>query len=353
MMDYLDGIIKPLLDWYERNARSLPWRDDPTPYRVWVSEIMLQQTRVKTVRPYFDRFMRELPNIHALANATESQILKLWEGLGYYNRVRNMQKAACIVELEHGGELPSSPSELEKLPGIGAYTAGAIASIAFGLPHPAVDGNVLRVFARLKADNCDIALPGTKKQVEDEVRQMMPKGQAGDFTQALMELGAMVCLPNGAPLCGVCPLIHICEAKAAGIQLELPVKKPKAKRRKVKRTILLITDGQRLALQKRQDKGLLAGLWELPSMDGFCDNEEVRRWAMDRGLQVESIAPVGATKHIFTHVEWLMQGFYVKVKKGKHAGFIWPSRVEILEKYAVPSAFAAYMPFFMGGKGNG
>ena len=199
----LEKIVKPLLAWYDKGRRILPWRESPTPYHVWVSEIMLQQTRVEAVKPYYDRFMQELPDIEALAKVDEEKLLKLWEGLGYYNRARNLKKSAEKIVIDYEGQMPDSYEELVKLTGIGSYTAGAIASIAFGKPYPAVDGNVLRILARLRLDERDILDAGVKRAVETELLQVIPKDRPGDFNQALMELGAVVCVPNGMPKCDI------------------------------------------------------------------------------------------------------------------------------------------------------
>ena len=260
----LKSITEPLLGWYDKNARKLPWRDNPTPYRVWVSEIMLQQTRVETVKPYFERFVREVPDVTALAAVPEDRLLKLWEGLGYYSRARNLQKAAKMVLEEYGGTLPAEPKELRKLPGVGEYTAGAISSIAYGRPEPAVDGNVLRVLARLKADGRDVRNPAVKRGEAEELRKIYPQERCGAFTQALMELGATVCLPNGAPLCGSCPLAGLCEGLRTGRAASLPVLLPKPPRRIEERTVFLLLCGGKAALQKRPETGLLAGMWEFP-----------------------------------------------------------------------------------------
>lgn len=228
----LEKIVEPLLEWFQGNKRALPWREDPTPYRVWVSEIMLQQTRVEAVKPYFERFTAALPDIGALAGCEEEKLLKLWEGLGYYNRVRNMQTAAKDVMEGHGGQLPADYGKLLELKGIGHYTAGAIASIAYGIPVPAVDGNVLRVITRVAADSSDIMKQPFRTKVEQELLKIIPKDRASAFNQGLMELGATVCLPNGAPQCGNCPWQGFCEAACRGLWEEIPVKS-KAKPRKI------------------------------------------------------------------------------------------------------------------------
>ena len=227
----MENISPALLNWFYANHRILPFRSDPTPYHVWLSEIMLQQTRVSAALPYYERFLAALPDIPALAACEEEKLHKLWEGLGYYSRVRNLQKAAKIVCEQYGGELPADYDALRALPGIGDYTAGAIASISFGLPVPAVDGNVLRVFSRLYNDDGLITDPKVKRAFTARVMEHQPPAAPGDYNQALMELGALVCVPNGAPLCEQCPLAHLCQARAAGTTLSLPRKAaPKARR---------------------------------------------------------------------------------------------------------------------------
>ncbi|MFA9381330.1 MAG: A/G-specific adenine glycosylase, partial [Acetanaerobacterium sp.] len=264
----LHEIVKPLLQWYDAHARILPWRSRPTPYRVWVSEIMLQQTRVETVLPYFEQFVAALPDVHALARADADLLLKLWEGLGYYSRVRNLQKAARVVTAQYGGVLPDEFDALCGLPGLGAYSAGAVASIAFGRRVPAVDGNVLRVIARVTADRAPITDAAVKKRITQAVTGILPTARVGDFNQSLMELGATVCLPNGVPKCGECPLAALCMAREQGLCTLLPVKAPKKARSVEYRTVLVLMCGERLAVRRRGGKGLLAGMWELPSLDG-------------------------------------------------------------------------------------
>mgnify|MGYP000659174428 CR=1 FL=1 len=265
-----ENIAEPLLKWYDKNKRLLPWRDKDNAYYTWVSEIMLQQTRVEAVKPYFQRFIQELPDVAALAAAPEERIIKLWEGLGYYSRVRNMQKAAVQVMEEYGGRIPEDFETLLSLKGIGRYTAGAIASIAYGKKVPAVDGNVLRVYARLTENRGDIMKQSVRKSVENDLTEQMSEDRPGDFNQAMMEIGACVCIPNGAPHCEKCPLQQICLAYADGTQLQYP-NKAKAKERTVEeKTILIIRDAELAVLHKRPSKGLLAGMYEFPSMKGFC-----------------------------------------------------------------------------------
>lgn len=348
----LEAIPKPLLKWYDENRRVLPWREEPSPYRVWVSEIMLQQTRVEAVKPYFQRFMEALPDIRALAEADEEQLLKLWEGLGYYNRVRNLQKAAIQIEENYGGEMPAEYEELLKLAGIGSYTAGAISSIAFGKKHPAVDGNVLRVVARVRADERFITDSGVRASVEQDLEEIMPQERPGDFNQAMMEIGACICLPNGSPLCGNCPLNHICLAHERGMETAFPKKEGKKPRTIREMTVLVIRDADRAAIRRRPLKGLLAGMYEFPWLDGFQTAEDVKAFLSNNGIKPIRIQPLEDAKHIFTHREWHMKGFMVRADElerecpGKDVrDWIYIKPSETKEKYPIPSAFAAYTKY--------
>jgi len=345
----LSAIPKPLLEWYDKSRRILPWREEPTPYRVWVSEIMLQQTRVEAVKPYFQRFIAALPDIRALAEAREEQLLKLWEGLGYYNRVRNLKKAAIQIMQEYGGVMPAEYEELVKLAGIGSYTAGAIASIAYGRPVPAVDGNVLRVLARVRKDERLISDSRVKSAVEAELTEAMPKERPGDFNQAMMELGACVCIPNGAPYCDSCPLRDFCMAHADRTESEYPKKQEKRPRRIEEKTVLVIRDENRAAICRRSGKGLLAGMYGFPMLEGYRTADEVTAYLAENGIKVLRIQALGDAKHIFTHREWHMRGYYVRVDELEHKGpgedsknwiFVEPSETE--KRYPVPAAFSAY-----------
>ncbi len=352
MNDFFFSIVQPLLDWYASHARVLPWRDEPAPYRVWVSEIMLQQTRVEAVKPYFERFTEELPTLAALAEAPEAQLMKLWEGLGYYSRVRNLQKAAQIVMRDYGGILPDEPEELAKLPGIGAYTAGAVASIAYGKPAPAVDGNVLRVVARLTVSRENVSETGVKRKIEQELKAVYPEGHAGDFTQALMELGALICLPNGAPKCAECPLQTLCAAHAQGIEEELPVKQAKKERKIEPRTVfLLVSDNngeEKAAIHRRPDKGLLAGLWEFPNTDGALSPQQAETFLKEQGILPLSVKRLPKAKHIFSHIEWHMTGYLVfVVDLPNNPELTWATRRELLETYTVPAAFKRFLDRFL------
>ena len=256
---------KLLLDWYDAERRILPWREDPTPYHVWVSEIMLQQTRVEAVKDYYARFLSTLPDVASLAAADEDTYLKIWEGLGYYSRVRNMHKAAVTIMDEYGGEIPSTAKELQKLSGIGEYTAAAIASIAFQQPVSSVDGSLLRVYARRNLYRENIKDPAAKKVAYDYYMERMPEDRPGDYNQALMDLGATVCLPNGEPECFRCPWADLCEAHKQGVELEVPVVPAKKARRIEHRNVYRVHCGDVLLLSKRPDTGLLAGLYEFPN----------------------------------------------------------------------------------------
>lgn len=344
-MEPIAEMVTPLLSWYDHNARVLPFRQDPTPYHVWVSEVMLQQTRVETVLPYYRRFMAAFPGVRELADAPEEQLLKLWEGLGYYSRARNLQKAARQVVEQWQGEFPRDPAALESLPGIGSYTAGAIASIAFGVACPAVDGNVLRVVARLQGSQIPIDAPGEKKRVSCLLSRLIPPDRPGDFNQALMELGALVCLPNGAPKCGECPLQNLCQAHGQGKTGEIPRKKEKKPRKKEEWTILLLFSGEGnpcLALRKRGEGGLLSGLWELPALPGCWTEGQAWAWLETQGFFPQSLSPLPQAGHVFTHVEWRLTGYRAKVAAplslpGEE--WIWVTREQLEASYPLPAAF--------------
>lgn len=352
--DYSE-IVEYLLHWYDYNHRILRWRLEPKPYYIWVSEIMLQQTRVEAVKDYFDRFLEALPDVKDLAAASEETLLKLWEGLGYYNRVRNMQKAARIMVEQYGGKVPGSYKELIQLPGIGSYTAGAIASTGFGEKVPAVDGNVLRVAKRLAGSYDDITKASVKKQLEEDLKEVMPE-RPGDFNQSLMELGALICIPNGKPLCDQCPVMHLCRAFQQEIQMEIPVKPAKKTRRKEEKTVLILQKGDQVALMKRDREGLLAGLWELPSLPGRQSETQIETWLTERGMQAEEIRGLKQAKHIFSHVEWHMTGYYIRLKELPQSSLeegrdtAWPGRREREEGYALPSAFDSFRVYLEQGE---
>lgn len=349
---------KPLLDWYDASRRMLPWREHPTAYRVWVSEIMLQQTRVEAVKPYYDRFMKRLPDVNALAAADEETLLKLWEGLGYYNRVRNLQKAAGEIVSQFQGRIPDDYETLLGLPGIGSYTAGAISSIAYGKKRPAVDGNVLRVLSRLRRDGRLISDGKVKSQVERELLEVMPDDRPGDFNQAMMELGACVCVPNGAPHCELCPLASLCDAHRDGEEMEYPRKNTPRKRTIEEKTVLVLLDQTKTAIRKRPSKGLLAGMYEFPVMDGMHTADEVVGYLAQKGLKTLRIQEITRAKHIFTHKEWHMTGYLVRVDELESqvtgdVDWIFIQPEETGEKYPIPSAYAAYTKALQMKQGKG
>ncbi|MBQ8144446.1 MAG: A/G-specific adenine glycosylase [Butyricicoccus sp.] len=337
-----EAIIRPLLAWYEENKRDLPWRRTRDPYRIWLSEIMLQQTRVEAVIPYYERFLRACPTVQDLAAADEQTYLKLWEGLGYYSRVRNLHKAACVVCEQYGGEFPADHAALLKLPGIGDYTAGAVGSIAFGLREPAVDGNVLRVLARIDEDFRPIDDAKVKKEMRAVIAALVPADAPGAFNQALMELGATVCLPNGAPKCGDCPVRHLCAAAEHGTALLLPRKSPKKGRTIVERAVVVFRCGELVGLRRRPDTGLLAGLWELPAYEPAPQPDALRTILQEEGYALEKLLSLRPAKHIFTHIEWHMTGYYAELS-APHPALTWVTPGQMRGEYALPSAFRAFL----------
>ena len=336
----MQRLTELLLPWYAENRRELPWRADREPYHVWLSEIMLQQTRVEAVKGYYLRFLQALPDIAALAEAPEERLLKLWEGLGYYSRVRNLHRAAQIIVAD-GGVFPAQYDAIRSLPGIGDYTAGAIASICFEQPTPAVDGNVLRVLSRYLASDEPITDVRVRRRCAARLAAVYPVGHCGDFTQALMELGATVCVPNGAPRCEACPLAAHCAAKRSGTQLCYPVKAAKRSRRVEERTVLILCCGDKIALCKRPPRGLLAGLWQLPDLAGASDAQQAVITAEEWGVRPLCIEKTARRTHIFTHVQWNMTGFYLRC--GEETHFTWVTPSELNEQIGLPTAYRQFL----------
>ena len=331
-----------LLPWYEGHKRDLPWRQDREPYHVWLSEIMLQQTRVEAVRGYYLRFLEALPDIAALAACDEERLYKLWEGLGYYSRVRNLQKAARVIMEQHGGEFPRDYAAIRALPGIGDYTAGAVSSICFDRPEPAVDGNVLRVITRVLAMDAPITKPQTKKDITERLREIYPAGRCGDFTQALMELGATVCLPNGAPNCDACPLSDLCRSREGELWKKIPVKEKKKERRTEEKTVFLLRCEGKLAVRKRDDRGLLAGLWEFPNTEGTSNAQQVLEQAAAWGCKPKELIKSVGRQHIFTHIEWKMTGYLIECGACAE-GFLWADEAALDRIYSLPTAFRQFL----------
>lgn len=339
----LDAALpKLLLAWYDENARPLPWRESREPYPVWISEIMLQQTRAQVVRDYYLRFLAALPDIYALAECEDEQLLKLWQGLGYYSRARNLKKAARLIVDEHAGRFPQTQKALLRLPGVGAYTAGAIASICFEQPTPAVDGNVLRIVSRIAGLFEPMDKPAMKARVRDCLCALYPEKRSGDFTQALMELGATVCIPNGAPKCDLCPLGALCYAHAHEATSLLPVKPEKKVRRIEQRTVFLLDCAGDTAIRKRAPKGLLAGLWELPNISGRLDANEALHLANAWGVAPRAILMSSERTHVFTHVAWEMTCYSIACGI-KAPAFTWADRAALEQTYALPSAFGIFL----------
>ena len=339
-----------LLDWYDHNRRILPWREDPSPYHVWLSEIMLQQTRVEAVKDYYARFLDKLPSIEALAEADDDLCTKLWQGLGYYSRVRNLKRAATLIMTEYKGSIPQTSQELQKLPGIGPYTAAAMASICFGERIPAIDGNLLRVFARMTGYDKDIKANDAKKAAADYYEGIFPFERCGEFNQALMDLGAGVCLPSGTPHCDACPWQKHCRAFADGTCTTLPVTLPKAKRTIEHKTVFLIYYQGNLVLRRRPEHGLLAGLYEYPNVDGTLPEPEITPCLHEMGFSALQVHPLPKAKHIFSHKEWHMTGWEIiadewedfESGKPKEHELFLASAEELENTYSIPSAFAAY-----------
>ncbi len=336
----IERLPQLLLPWYEKNHRELPWRADRQPYHIWLSEIMLQQTRVEAVRGYYTRFLEILPTVEALAGCDDETLHKLWEGLGYYSRVRNLKKAAQMIVETYHGVFPKTYEDILALTGIGEYTAGAICSIAYDLPTPAVDGNVLRVMARLLENSAPIDLPATKKSVTKILAEIYPK-EAGAFTQALMELGATICGPNRKPDCEACPCRSICLGFAHGTMEKLPVKSPKRERRQAEYTVFILSCGERYALEKRPDKGLLAGLWQFPNVPGKRNTQEALEAVENMGLKPKALSREVFRKHIFTHIQWNMKGVYLEVSE-TGGPFQWFTAQQIDTQAALPTAFRQF-----------
>lgn len=340
-IEFLKQIQEPIIKWYQKNKRKLPWREEKNPYFIWISEIMLQQTRIEAVKEYYKRFLEEIPTVKVLAEIEEEKLLKLWEGLGYYNRARNLKKAAQIIQEKYNGRMPKTYGELVQLPGIGEYTAGAISSIAYDEKVPAVDGNVLRVISRIVGSKKDILENKTKKELTQKLKEVMPK-QAGDFNEGLMELGELVCIPNGEPLCENCPVQEICIAKKQKLTDCIPVRNQKKKRKKESKTVFLLEYNGEIAIQKRKDTGLLANLYEFPNRNKKITKKEIETILEEWGIAKKGkIEKVGEHHHIFSHIEWDMIGYKIQVKN-KNKEFIWKEKKDILEKYPIPSAFVPF-----------
>ena len=339
-IELIKKMRKPIIEWYQENKRELPWRKEKNPYHIWISEIMLQQTRIEAVKQYYERFLKQIPTIEALAEIEEEKLLKLWEGLGYYNRARNLKKAAQVMQEEYEGKMPKHYKELIKLPGIGEYTAGAISSIAYDEKVPAVDGNVLRVVSRVVGSKKDVLENKTKKEFTEKLQEIMPK-QAGDFNEGLMELGELICIPNGEPLCEKCPLQKMCIAKNKDLTSLIPVRNQKMKRRKEDITVFLLEYEGKVAIRKREEKGLLANMYEFPNITKKMTKKEIPKVLQVWKLESKQIEKIGAHHHVFSHIEWDMVGYKIQLSS-MNKEFEWIEKEEILEKYPIPGAFIPF-----------
>ena len=338
MQNELKNITEPLVQWFADNKRALPWRQDRRPYHVWISEIMLQQTRIEAVVRYYERFTQALPDIASLSRVDDDVLMKLWEGLGYYSRARNLKKAAQSIMNDFGGEFPKRYAQIVTLAGIGEYTAGAIASICFNEKVTAVDGNVLRVITRVIGDRSNVLLPDTKKRIAAMLLPILPE-QAGEFNEALMELGEVVCLPNGAPDCERCPIRQHCTAYREHLTAQIPVRIRQMKRKHAEKTVFLITDANgRLAIEKRPDTGLLPGLYQLPNIDGYYTQKELYKLLGDWGLTAISLEFSKEAKHVFTHIDWYMKAYRVTAEQPNER-FLWVTKDELRSAYPLPTAF--------------
>lgn len=337
--------VSPLCRWYEKNKKYYPWRESRDPYRIWISEVMLQQTRTAAVLPYYERFLSAFPTVEALANAEDDRLMKLWEGLGYYSRARNLKKGAMQIMERFDGALPRTKAELVTIAGIGDYTAGAIASMAFGEPSSAVDGNVLRVCMRLLGSDADISKDATKKELARALDAVYPSGkEAALFTEGLMELGEAVCIPGGEARCALCPLAELCLAKAGGITHLLPAKSAKKPRKILERTLFIFKYNECFGIGKRPSKGLLADLYEFIAEDTPLTEAEVKDLLAARGIRFSSVQPIGEAVHIFTHLEWHMRGYLVSLD-APIEGLIFATKEELSSTYALPSAFRYFKQY--------
>lgn len=340
MSENISPIVEPLLQWFEINQRELPWRKDREPYHIWVSEIMLQQTRIEAVKKYYVNFMHHIPNIETLSTVPDDQLLKLWEGLGYYSRAKNLKKAAQVIMQNYHGNFPDSYEQLLQLPGIGEYTAGAIASICFNEKVPAVDGNVLRVMARVLGNKNNVLLPETKKTIRQTLQNILPE-QSGNFNQALMELGEIICLPNTSPDCQHCPIQKYCIACQENLTDKIPVRIKKLKRTKEEKTVFLLVADGKVAIEKRTEQGLLSGMYQFPNISGFHSDETLTAILQDLQITPLTISFIKKAKHTFTHIDWYMKGYLITVRQ-PCGSFLWVSPQELSEKYPLPTAFKPF-----------
>ena len=310
------SFTRSVIEWYDSGHRALPWRETRDPYRIWISEIMLQQTRAETVVSYYERFLARYPTVEALALSGEEELLKCWEGLGYYSRARSLHRAAKAIVAEYGGELPADVERLRALPGIGDYTAGAIASIAFGIPAAAVDGNVERVLCRYDAVLEETGTPAVRRRIAARAQELVPADRPGAFANAMMELGATVCTPR-SPACLLCPVRESCRGLALGVAAELPHKMKRKPQRVERRAVLLVFGGGRVLVVRRQEK-LLGGLYVFPDVllgDAPADAAALCAHMDALGLETAFDGALGHARHVFTHIVWEMEIFALEAQR--------------------------------------
>lgn len=336
------SFVDALLRWYDAHGRDLPWRRTEDPYAIWLSEIMLQQTQVQTVIPYYHRFLETLPRIEDLAVADDELLHKLWEGLGYYRRAASLKKAASVLVSDYQGELPDRYQALLKLPGIGPYTAGAIASIAYGERVAAVDGNLMRILARLYGDETPLGDDRAGKHFRPLAQALVPAHRPGDFNQALMDLGASICRANGRPLCEACPLAPYCIACREDRVMALPKRRARKSRSEEHKTVLVLRHEDAVYLEKRPPRGLLASLWQFALLDGPYGFTALETVLAGRGWQIASITALPQATHLFTHRQWFLEGYLIRLRERPALPGQWITRRALIEEYPIPSAFRVY-----------
>ncbi len=344
----MENWAKKITIWYEKNKRELPWRKDKDPYHVWISEIMLQQTRIEAVLSYYKRFMKELPTVKDLAMVEDEKLMKLWEGLGYYNRARNLKKAAIMVMEKYHGNFPSTYEEILSLPGIGEYTASAIASICFSLPEVTIDGNVLRVYTRVYEDSCTIDLAKERKRIRKNLMEIVPQN-SGDFNEGLMEIGETICIPAGVPKCSQCPLYDECLSRKNKTSLNYPVRLVKKEKPIEYYTVFIFYYQDYFFIEKRKKRGLLYGLWQFPNVEGFPSTEEIKRYSRNLGLDIVKIDKGITYTHVFTHKKWNMKSYYIEVssKNIEQSSGVFVTEDERKKNYSLPGAFQPFQRNFL------
>lgn len=339
----MEKYTEKIVEWYQKNKRDLPWRKDKNPYHIWISEIMLQQTRIEAVIGYYYRFLEKIPDIKTLATIEEKSLLKLWEGLGYYNRARNLKIAAIQIENEYQGKFPTTYEEIMKLKGIGEYTASAISSICYSESQVTIDGNVLRVFTRFYNDQRNIDETRTRKSIREHLQKIIPE-ESGDFNQGLMEIGETICIPNGIPKCNICPLKKDCLANQYNTYQDLPIRKKKTVKKQEDYTILIFQNQDKVAIYQRTKESLLNNLWGFPQLEGLFSMEEIKDYLIKQNIKYQCIQEGIQNIHIFTHKKWNMISYTIKLtKENSLSQYKWEKISEIKKRYAIPTAYKPFL----------